>query len=478
MNRSRVVFGALLLISLATASQALEPLWVYRTYLSEGYSVSVSADGSSVAAALDKIYIFNGNGEKVWGGYGGEKVVITEDGEYIAAGTNSGIVFLDRKGKTLWMDDEWNPVTEISMQGNGRYIGAIGNSVISLYSRAGTLIGRNTTLPARSLAVSPNGSMMVVGTPTGILGLNRKGGEKWSFEAFENRRVLFFPDGNLVAAASSYSVLVFDPAGYLSWEYRTASTLADVAVSSNNAYIAAGSHDKKVYLLDRGGRLIWSREVGDPVGCVAISGDGSFIAAGSVSGNDKTLYLFDKSGDLAGTYKMEAWVMGVSLSSDGSYLAAVSNDGNLYYFRNTPNASIPIATTLTAPVMTTMADQAATTPAVPPTPFLPGITPSPATSIVMVDSIPGGAEVYVDHRYSGTTPLTLGGLARGTHRIALIRTGYEDWTSDFELSDQENVTVSAVLIPYPLKTETRPQLFTVMFAFCTAVLIFSRWWNR
>jgi WD40 repeat protein len=362
------------------------------------------------------------------------------------------------------------------MQGNGRYIGASGNSVVSLYNRAGTLIGRNTTLPATSLAVSPNGSMMVVGTPTGILGLNRKGDEKWSYEAFENRRVLFFPDGNLVAAASSYSVLVFDPGGTLFWNYRTGNTLADIAVSSNNAYITAGGHDKKVYLLDRGGRLIWSREVGDPVGCVAISGDGSFIAAGSVSGNDKRLYLFNKSGDLAGTYQMEAWVMGVSLSSDGSYLAAVSNDGNLYYFRTTPPASIPITTTLITPVMTTTATQVATTPAEPPTPYLPAITPNPAIGIVSVDSIPGGAEVYVDHRYIGTTPLTLGGLAAGTHRIVLIWAGYEDWTSDFELSD-ENVTVSAVLIPYSIKTETRLQMFTVIFAFCIAVLIFSRWWN-
>ena len=127
MDQRRTVPILLLVCALVATVQALEPLWVYKSYSSEGYSVSLSSNGSSVAAALDRIYIFSGDGEKLWGGYSGNMVVMTDDGAYIAAGTDSGTLFIDRTGKTLWMDSEWHPVTVISMHGNGRYIGAVGS---------------------------------------------------------------------------------------------------------------------------------------------------------------------------------------------------------------------------------------------------------------------------------------------------------------------------------------------------------------
>ena len=475
-----MVLGLLFLFTIAVAAQALEPLWVYKSYASEGYSVSISSDGSSIAAALDKIYIFNGKGEKLWSGYGGEKVVITDDGSYIAAGTYSGIVYLDRTGKTLWEDSEWHPVDEISMQGEGRYIGAIGGSAISLYNNAGILLGRNTALAATALAVSPDGSMLAIGTPLSIKGLNKGCNEIWSYETLENRQILYSYDGSFVAAASGYTVLVFDPGGNLLWKYRTRNSLADLAISSDDAYIVAGSRDKKVYLFGRKGELIWSREIGDPVSSVAISDDGSFIAAGSTSGLDKGLYLFNTKGDLVGTYKMEAWVMDVSLSLDGSYLAAVSNDGNLYYFRTEPPASTTTlttttVTTLATPVMTTMATQSAPTTTAPPTIVQTAIAPEPAIGILRVDSIPNGADVYVDHRYRGTTPLNIKDLAKGTHRIGLIRTGYVEWGSDVELSNEKIVSVSATLVPYPTTTKTGFQPFTMVFAICIAIVVFYRW---
>ena len=219
-------------------------------------------------------------------------------------------------------------------------------SVVSLYNSAGMLLGRNSTLAATALAVSPDGLMMVAGTTSAIKGLNQSGFEKWSYETYGNRQVLFSHDGSYIAAISADSVLVFNPSGGHLWYFQTNNSLAEIAISSDDAYIVAGSQDKKVYLLDRKGRLIWSREIGDPVSSVAISGDGSYIAAGSTFGLDKEIYLFNKKGDLVGTYKTEGWVMDVALSSDGSYLAAVANDGSLYYFR-TESAALTPPTTAT-----------------------------------------------------------------------------------------------------------------------------------
>jgi WD40 repeat protein len=339
MDRNRIVLFFLLLCALAAAAQALEPLWVYKTYTTEGNSVSLSSDGSTVAASLDRIYIFNGKGEKQWGGYMGAKVETTEDGAYIAAATDSGLAFLDRTGKILWMDTEWTPVTDVSVQGDGRYIGSVASGVISLYSNAGILLGRNTTYGATAIGVSPDGLMMVIGTSTSIKGLNQSGFEKWSGGSYENRRLVFSHDGSFVAGASANSVLVLHPAGYLLWSYRADNEIDDLALSGDDAYIAAGSMGKKVYLLDRMGGLIWNREIGDPVSSVAISGDGSFIAAGSTRGTDKGIYLFNNKGDLLGSYRAGGWIMDIALSSDGSSLAAVTSDGNLYYFRTAAAAA-------------------------------------------------------------------------------------------------------------------------------------------
>jgi WD40 repeat protein len=379
------------LCALAGAAQALEPLWVYKTYASEGYSVSLSSDGSTIAAGLDRVYIFNEKGEKLWGGYMGMRVVTTADGAYIAAATDSGIMLLDRTGKALWMDTEWKPVTDVSMPGDGRYIGSVASGSISLYNNGGILLGRNTTYGATAIAVSPDGLMMVIGTSSAIKGLNQSGFEKWSLGTVENRKLVFSQDGSFVAAASGYSVLVLHPSGNLLWGYRMGNDLADLALSADDAYIAAGSHDKKVYLMGRKGELIWSRETGDPVGAVAISGDGSYVAAGTTLGTDKGIYLFTRGGDLVGSYHAGAWVADVALSADGTALAAVATDGNLYYFRTS------------APAM-------AATPATPAAPTVPASpTAVPATSSETAAGSPGPRQ----------SPATLSATSATTQQVPL-----------------------------------------------------------
>jgi outer membrane lipoprotein SlyB len=46
------------------------------------------------------------------------------------------------------------------------------------------------------------------------------------------------------------------------------------------------------------------------------------------------------------------------------------------------------------------------------------------SGILLVESDPGGASVYVDGRLAGETPLTLRGIAAGVHRVRVVRLGY------------------------------------------------------
>jgi hypothetical protein len=56
----------------------------------------------------------------------------------------------------------------------------------------------------------------------------------------------------------------------------------------------------------------------------------------------------------------------------------------------------------------------------------PGATPASVTAPgrLLVRSTPAGARVFVDDRERGQTPATIMELARGTHRIRLVREGY------------------------------------------------------
>jgi serine/threonine-protein kinase len=79
-------------------------------------------------------------------------------------------------------------------------------------------------------------------------------------------------------------------------------------------------------------------------------------------------------------------------------------------------------------------------PAVPAEPggTLPAAAEPPSAAVVgslLVRSTPAGARVIVDGREYGRTPLTVGGLTRGLHRVRVARDGY--------VSDERQLTITA-----------------------------------
>lgn len=67
------------------------------------------------------------------------------------------------------------------------------------------------------------------------------------------------------------------------------------------------------------------------------------------------------------------------------------------------------------------------------------------TGTVMVNTRPGGAEVYVDGRLVGATPLTLVDVAPGSYAIRLVRAGYREWATTIDVTADQEVLVAASL---------------------------------
>ena len=53
-----------------------------------------------------------------------------------------------------------------------------------------------------------------------------------------------------------------------------------------------------------------------------------------------------------------------------------------------------------------------------------------------VDSLPAGAQVFVDGRSVGYTPMIVGALVPGTHSIRMQMPGYRPWVSAVTLKPQ------------------------------------------
>jgi serine/threonine protein kinase len=71
--------------------------------------------------------------------------------------------------------------------------------------------------------------------------------------------------------------------------------------------------------------------------------------------------------------------------------------------------------------------------------------PTPATATLLVDSRPAGANVFLDGRLIGTTPLSLPNVAAGDHAVRIELAGYNQWAASVSLDGGERRRVAASL---------------------------------
>lgn len=75
------------------------------------------------------------------------------------------------------------------------------------------------------------------------------------------------------------------------------------------------------------------------------------------------------------------------------------------------------------------------------------LQPAPAgtTGSIAVTSSPSGAEIYIDNAYKGITPLTVDGVAAGTHAVRVALAGYSDWSTSVQVGAGSTAAASALL---------------------------------
>jgi hypothetical protein len=74
--------------------------------------------------------------------------------------------------------------------------------------------------------------------------------------------------------------------------------------------------------------------------------------------------------------------------------------------------------------------------------------PLTSTGSLQVATSPGGADLYLDGIYKGKTSTAVGGIATGTHVVALKHYGYQDLTGEVRVEEGKTTYLSFTLIPF------------------------------
>jgi hypothetical protein len=76
---------------------------------------------------------------------------------------------------------------------------------------------------------------------------------------------------------------------------------------------------------------------------------------------------------------------------------------------------------------------------------VPRVSASTRTGILAVFSRPSGAQVFVDERLVGTTPLSLDDVAAGPHGVRIALPDYQRWATSVTVTGGSSVRVAASL---------------------------------
>ena len=92
------------------------------------------------------------------------------------------------------------------------------------------------------------------------------------------------------------------------------------------------------------------------------------------------------------------------------------------------------------------------------------LAPTSARGTLAVTTDPAGADIFVDNKSVGISPLIAPDIAAGYHRVTIKKEGYQDNSSSFHIAAGETSTVTLTLLPAAQALHSPLDLFTVLGA--------------
>jgi WD40 repeat protein len=317
---------------LVPAGQAVDPLWTVTASPGTDLStVVVSHDGSTIVAGGDQLIVLSHEGIKLWSGWSGTLLEISQDGRYIITSQGRTVRLFNRQGTILWDRSLGATVTDISITPDAAMIAAGGGNTVQSWYNSGSGLGQNVTETVHDLKISPVKDQIIVTTAKALRSFNLSYVPNWDDDTISPGIVEMSGDGTGIVIPNGNHIRMYHGSGTLLWD-RTfpGGNIISFAYSGDGSTIVAGRDDASVIAVDREGTLLWTGNAGFWVTSVAVSDDGSTIVTGSI---DNQIHVFNRQGMLLGssTTKSPVKSRSVAMSGDGSLIAAV-DESTVYGF--------------------------------------------------------------------------------------------------------------------------------------------------
>lgn len=304
-------------------------LWKY-TADRQILQVAVSSDGKYLAAAGSQfyhygtygpagwnngeVYYFDGKGNLLWkydgtGSVAVTNIAISEDGSYVAVGSDKAILYFDKNGNLLWT----YPVTRsndhtVSISPDGSYVATKDDAVVEFLDNHGNQLWsytaghgteENVSAGSSYLTMSPDGRYVITSDyadgvllfdDTGKIVLAKNTGKHFFYQSISY-------DGSFIAASAQQwgesdpgATYLFDKNGTVLWSYP--GDMRSV-VSGDGRYVLGGIWNSglALFFLDDKGNLLWNSNAGN-VNSLDVSYDGTLSVVGTGFGNDNGHVLF------------------------------------------------------------------------------------------------------------------------------------------------------------------------------------------
>jgi WD40 repeat protein len=272
-------------------------------------------------------------GDLRYGGRSGSVAAMSPDGNYAVSAVGGSINLLDSKGDVIWTRNMPAPARAVAISRYGTIVVASDDSGnYNSWAKSGEFYGRTTDERAKELAISPGGDIIVATSEGGLryfdgalnlLWADNKSGSLDEFIAISD-------DGTTVITAGGRRLASHTSIGKLNWMIDVTNVpIIDMATSGDCAAIVVGAQDNAITAVDRYGKSHWTFATGEQwPNAVGVSKDAAVIAAGT---NDGTIYILDHGGQLLTKRKLDAAIQQRSLavSRDGKRIA-VADQYRLY----------------------------------------------------------------------------------------------------------------------------------------------------
>ena len=347
--------------------------------------ITLSRDGSTVFVGGSQLLVISSQGKILWGGWAGNVAAMSADGNYVATALGDRLRLLDYNGVELWTRTMGSTIRAVAISRNGSLVvSADDRGTLQLWNRSGEGGGIILMEPAKNMAISPTGNLIVVASEGGLRYVTPGKNMTWSDNTSGtlDQYITIPSDGLTIYTAGGNRVSSHTIDGSLNWMRDvTTEHITDLVCSWDGTTIVLGSQDTSVYVLDRLGNTIGKFATGQWVNAVGVSYDGSVIAAGSI---DRYLSVFNRNGALLGKAKTGSIIQprSVGVSANGRMIV-VADETMVYGYSLGPDPEIipvtriPTATTFS--VSPTLPDSLTTTPSPPATqPTVPVLQTTPA----------------------------------------------------------------------------------------------------